>query len=80
MNENNSVTSNAVPVHQCGPLVQWWCTGFDSGEKHVIGVSTESADYYLVQPSANYIPFFQEVDKIKVDKGIITFNKNIYAG
>ncbi len=53
-------------------VVGWWVAGFDGGEKHVIGVTTEAAHYYLTEPSELYEPFMVDIDtKVFISKAII---------
>ncbi|KAL3256830.1 hypothetical protein MRX96_017118 [Rhipicephalus microplus] len=40
-----------------GPIKSWWLTGYGSGEKPVIGVSTDFADYYISNEHEVYAGF-----------------------
>jgi len=61
-----------VAVHDAGPITQWWTAGFDYGDRHLIGVSTITADYYLTEPSEDYKPFMEELDrKVFITKLIV---------
>ncbi|XP_065281582.2 DNA (cytosine-5)-methyltransferase PliMCI-like isoform X1 [Dermacentor albipictus] len=40
-----------------GPIRCWWLTGYGSGEKPVIGISTDSADYYISNEHKVYADF-----------------------
>lgn len=56
--------------------MSWWITGFDGGEKAILGISTDVADYYLMKPSAKYEPFLKEAHhKMYMVKLVIEFLK-----
>ena len=50
-----------IPVTQIGPIVEWWISGYGSGENIVLGVSTETAHYYLTAPNEEYADIFNKV-------------------
>ena len=50
-----------VPVKDVGDIVSWWTSGFDGGDAVILGVSSEIADYILIQPSELYKPFMNIV-------------------
>ena len=50
-----------VPVKDVGDIVSWWTSGFDGGDAVILGVSSEIADYILMQPSELYRPFMNIV-------------------
>ena len=52
-----------VPVMDAGPVVEWWVTGFDGGDRHIVGISTAVADYYLNEPSETYAPFMVDLNR-----------------
>ena len=60
--DGNPQIEGGVPVCDAGPVVGWWVAGFDGGDRHVIGVTTEVAYYYLNEPSDAYSPFMKEID------------------
>eukprot|EP00095_Tigriopus_kingsejongensis_P009171 maker-scaffold145_size311916-snap-gene-0.17 protein:Tk09171 transcript:maker-scaffold145_size311916-snap-gene-0.17-mRNA-1 annotation:"dna (cytosine-5)-methyltransferase -like" len=58
-----------MPVKGCGPILQWWVTGFNQGENITIGITTALADYHLKLPSAEYKPIMDELtEKIVLSK------------
>jgi len=57
-----------VALKDCGPLTSWFTSGFDGGENALLGVSTESANYFLGQASDLYKPFMD----ILIEKGFLT--------
>ena len=57
----------SLAVKDIGPLYAWWNSGFDGGEIALSGVSTTTAEYYLMEPSELYKPVFSAVQE-KVDK------------
>ncbi len=61
--DDNPSLDGGVAVFDGGPINEWWTTGFDGGERHLIGVSTELAHYYLTAPSDAYAPFMEDVDR-----------------
>ena len=50
-------------VKDIGPLYSWWNSGFDGGEIALSGVSSPTAEYYLVEPSELYKPIFTGVQE-----------------
>lgn len=51
-----------------------WISGYDGGEKALLGFSTECAEYYLVTPSPEYEPFMKIVrQKMLLTKIVIEF-------
>jgi DNA (cytosine-5)-methyltransferase 1 len=55
-----------------GPINEWWVSGFDGGEKALVGFSTAFGEYYLMDPSESYAPFMDTVnEKIFISKVVI---------
>lgn len=51
-----------------------WISGFDGGEKALLGFSTEYAEYYLMEPSPEYEPLMKVVkQKMALCKLVIEF-------
>nr|UOI87905.1 DNA cytosine-5-methyltransferase 1 [Sogatella furcifera] len=72
--EENPGPEDGVAAHDIGPINEWWLSGFDGGEKALIGFSTPFAEYYLMQPSPDYQPIFDTVkEKIFMGKLVIDF-------
>ncbi|RZF31855.1 hypothetical protein LSTR_LSTR009502 [Laodelphax striatellus] len=72
--EESPEPEDGVAAHDIGPINEWWLSGFDGGEKALIGFSTPYADYYLMQPSPDYQPIFDTVkEKIYMGKLVIDF-------
>ncbi|XP_059552850.1 DNA (cytosine-5)-methyltransferase 1 isoform X4 [Myotis daubentonii] len=60
-----------------GPITEWWITGFDGGEKALIGFSTAYAEYILMEPSPEYSPMFNLMqEKIYISKIVVEFLQN----
>ncbi|KAF6093387.1 DNA methyltransferase 1 [Phyllostomus discolor] len=60
-----------------GPINEWWITGFDGGEKALIGFSTSFAEYILMDPSPEYAPVFSVMqEKIYISKIVVEFLQN----
>nr|XP_023408217.1 DNA (cytosine-5)-methyltransferase 1 isoform X3 [Loxodonta africana] len=60
-----------------GPINEWWITGFDGGEKALIGFSTSFAEYILMDPSPEYAPIFGLMqEKIYISKIVVEFLQN----
>ncbi|NWI18500.1 DNMT1 methyltransferase, partial [Crypturellus soui] len=60
-----------------GPINAWWITGFDGGEKALIGFTTAFADYILMEPSEEYAPTFALMqEKIYMSKIVVEFLQN----
>nr|XP_037285685.1 DNA (cytosine-5)-methyltransferase 1-like [Rhipicephalus microplus] len=49
--------SESIQCSGIGPIKSWWLTGYGSGEKPVIGVSTDFADYYISNEHEVYAGF-----------------------
>jgi DNA (cytosine-5)-methyltransferase 1 len=63
-----------VPTKDMGPINEWWVSGFDGGDEALLGFSTCYAEYYLMQASASYAPFMNEVRlKSFMSKSVIEF-------
>ena len=61
-------------MKKLGPINEWWITGFDGGEKVVIGLSTAYADYILMEPSEQYTSFMTAMtEKVHMSKAVIEF-------
>lgn len=61
-----------IATRAVGPIGSWWTTGFDGGEKAVVGVTTPYADYILMSPSEHYAPFMDALqEKIYMSKLVI---------
>ncbi|XP_045468881.1 DNA (cytosine-5)-methyltransferase 1-like isoform X2 [Harmonia axyridis] len=72
--DDNSNPDGGIPTYDMGPINEWWTTGFDGGEKALVGFSTDYADYYLMEPSQDYEPFWEAVnEKIHLSKKIIEY-------
>lgn len=57
-----------------GPITEWWVTGFDGGEKALIGFSTAYAEYYLMEPSPDYARVFNLMEeKTYISKIVVEF-------
>nr|XP_054770266.1 DNA (cytosine-5)-methyltransferase PliMCI-like [Lytechinus pictus] len=71
--ENPSI-EGGIPTKRMGPINEWFTTGFDGGEKALIGFSTAYAEYIVMGPSEEYKPFWQAVqEKIYMSKILIEF-------
>ncbi|KAB7504337.1 DNA (cytosine-5)-methyltransferase PliMCI [Armadillidium nasatum] len=69
--ENPSI-EDGIPASEIGPINEWWISGFDGGERALIGFSTPFAEYILMEPSEVYSPFFNAVqEKIYLSKLVI---------
>jgi len=43
-----------IPVQKGGRVTEWWFSGFDGGINVILGISTEFAEYVLVNPHPSY--------------------------
>ncbi|KAF5294330.1 hypothetical protein FQR65_LT10783 [Abscondita terminalis] len=72
--EEDASTENGIPTMDMGPINEWYISGFDGGEKALVGFSTAFADYYLMQASGEYEPLMKIMrTKIILAKIIIEF-------
>ena len=61
-------------MKKIGPITSWWIAGYEGGEKAVLGLSTDVADYYLMKPNPKYEPFLKETyEKMFMVKLVIEF-------
>ncbi|XP_049981417.1 DNA (cytosine-5)-methyltransferase 1 isoform X4 [Alexandromys fortis] len=67
-------STGGVNCKNLGPINEWWITGFDGGEKALIGFSTPFAEYILMEPSPDYAPIFGLMqEKIYISKIVVEF-------
>lgn len=72
--EDNPSQEGGVNGKNLGPINEWWITGFDGGEKALIGFSTSFAEYILMDPSPDYAPIFGLMqEKIYISKIVVEF-------
>lgn len=75
--EDNPSSEGGVNGKNLGPIDEWWITGFDGGEKVLIGFSTSFAEYILMDPSPEYAPVFSVMqEKIYMSKIVVEFLQN----
>uniref|UniRef100_A0A3Q3G927 DNA (cytosine-5)-methyltransferase n=1 Tax=Labrus bergylta TaxID=56723 RepID=A0A3Q3G927_9LABR len=72
--DDNPCLDGGVPAKKLGPINAWWITGFDGGEKALIGFTTAFADYILMHSSEEYAPIFAVMqEKIYMSKIVVEF-------
>lgn len=72
--EDNPDTEGGIATKDIGPINEWWVSGFDGGEKALLGFTTPYGEYYLMEPSEEYAPFMTSVkEKIFMSKLVIEF-------
>uniref|UniRef100_A0A287CVP0 DNA (cytosine-5)-methyltransferase n=1 Tax=Ictidomys tridecemlineatus TaxID=43179 RepID=A0A287CVP0_ICTTR len=72
--DDNPSLEGGVNGKNLGPINEWWITGFDGGEKALIGFSTSFAEYILMEPSPEYAPIFGLMqEKIYISKIVVEF-------
>ncbi|XP_025835356.1 DNA (cytosine-5)-methyltransferase PliMCI-like, partial [Agrilus planipennis] len=72
--DEDTSPNNGIPTKDMGPINEWWVSGFDGGEKALVGFSTAYGDYYVQEPSEEYAPFMKTVrQKIGLSKVVIEF-------
>uniref|UniRef100_A0A4W4H127 DNA (cytosine-5)-methyltransferase 1 n=1 Tax=Electrophorus electricus TaxID=8005 RepID=A0A4W4H127_ELEEL len=72
--DDNPCMDGGVPAKKLGPINAWWITGFDGGEKALIGFTTAFADYILMEPSEEYSRIFALMqEKIYMSKIVVEF-------
>ncbi|XP_034290201.1 DNA (cytosine-5)-methyltransferase 1 [Pantherophis guttatus] len=75
--DDNPCLDGGVRAKKMGPINAWWITGFDGGEKALIGFTTAFADYILMEPSDEYAPIFALMqEKIYMSKIVVEFLQN----
>uniref|UniRef100_A0A8C3MB80 DNA (cytosine-5)-methyltransferase n=1 Tax=Geospiza parvula TaxID=87175 RepID=A0A8C3MB80_GEOPR len=75
--DDNPCLDGGVRAKKLGPINAWWITGFDGGEKALIGFSTAFADYILMEPGEEYAPTFGLMqEKIYMSKIVVEFLQN----
>ncbi|XP_050436702.1 DNA (cytosine-5)-methyltransferase PliMCI-like [Adelges cooleyi] len=61
-----------IPAKELGPILEWWLSSYDGGDKALIGVSTDYADYLLIEPHPKYKKYMTSVtEKIHLSKLVI---------
>jgi DNA (cytosine-5)-methyltransferase 1 len=72
--DDNPTTEDSIPAMKLGPIGEWWITGYDGGKKALLGISTEFAEYILVNPSEEYRPIMQKAyEKTSIVKIVIEY-------
>ncbi|XP_012889489.1 PREDICTED: DNA (cytosine-5)-methyltransferase 1 isoform X1 [Dipodomys ordii] len=72
--EDNPSLEGGVNGKHLGPINEWWITGFDGGEKVLMGFSTAFAEYILMDPSPEYAPIFGQMqEKVYISKIVVEF-------
>lgn len=55
-----------------GPILEWWLTSYDGGSQVIIGISTEFADYLLLEPQSNFKKYMNSVtEKIHLSRLVL---------
>ncbi|XP_062515126.1 DNA (cytosine-5)-methyltransferase 1-like [Corticium candelabrum] len=72
--DDNPTAEDGIPASKLGPIGEWWITGYDGGDKALLGVSTGFAEYILMNPSEEYRCIMQRVyEKMSLSKIVIEF-------
>ncbi|XP_014253428.1 DNA (cytosine-5)-methyltransferase 1-like [Cimex lectularius] len=72
--EEDGRIEGGIPTKDLGPINEWWISGFDGGEKALVGFSTDYGDYFLMEPSPQYAPMMEGVkEKTYLGKIVIEF-------
>ncbi|XP_072402558.1 DNA (cytosine-5)-methyltransferase PliMCI-like [Diabrotica undecimpunctata] len=73
--DENPNADNGIPAHDLGPIDEWWMAGMDDVEGNIrVGFTTQFAQYYLMEPSAQYQPIFNKIkEKVRLSKYVIEF-------
>ncbi|XP_077185875.1 DNA (cytosine-5)-methyltransferase 1 isoform X2 [Paroedura picta] len=75
--DDNPCLDGGVRAKKMGPINAWWITGFDGGEKALIGFTTAFADYILMESSEEYAAIFALMqEKIYMSKIVVEFLQN----
>ena len=57
-----------------GPILEWWLSGFDRGERVLIGITTELCNYYLQEASPEYSAFIRPIfEAVHITKLTVEF-------
>uniref|UniRef100_A0A1B6LRH7 RFTS domain-containing protein n=1 Tax=Graphocephala atropunctata TaxID=36148 RepID=A0A1B6LRH7_9HEMI len=72
--EESPEPEGGIPAKDMGPINEWWVSGYDGGERALIGFSTAYGEYYLMEPSEAYAPLMESVkERIYMGKLVIEF-------
>ncbi|CAG9855238.1 unnamed protein product [Phyllotreta striolata] len=72
--DDDSNPDNGVPAKDLGPIDEWFLSGYDGGEKILIGFTTAFAHYYLMDPSMEYQPIYEQMkDKTRLVKLVVEY-------
>ncbi|GLV37979.1 Lysine demethylase 2 [Carabus blaptoides fortunei] len=75
--EENSEAEGGIAAKDLGPINEWWVSGFDGGERAILGLSTAYGQYYLMSPSSEYLPLMKSMtEKVYLSKIVIEFLLN----
>ncbi|XP_063239030.1 DNA (cytosine-5)-methyltransferase PliMCI-like [Bacillus rossius redtenbacheri] len=70
--EESPGVEGGIPTKDLGPINEWWVSGYDGGERAIVGFATGYGEYVLMEPSDEYAPFMAAVqEKIFVSKVVI---------
>ncbi|VVC27920.1 DNA (cytosine-5)-methyltransferase 1-like,Bromo adjacent homology (BAH) domain,DNA (cytosine-5)- [Cinara cedri] len=70
--DHDSSFENGIAVKELGPILEWFLSSYDGGSKVIIGVSTDCADYLLIEPHLSYKKYMASViEKIHLSKLVI---------
>ena len=70
----NPGAEDGIAATEIGPINEWYISGFDGGERAVVGFATCYSDYILMASSELYAPLMNElVEKIYLSKILIEF-------
>ncbi|VVC27392.1 DNA (cytosine-5)-methyltransferase 1-like,Bromo adjacent homology (BAH) domain,DNA (cytosine-5)- [Cinara cedri] len=68
----DSSIENGIAVKQLGSILEWFLESYDCGSKIVIGVSTNYADYLLVEPHPSYRKYMTSIfEKVHLSKVVV---------
>uniref|UniRef100_A0A146MBM0 DNA (Cytosine-5)-methyltransferase 1 n=1 Tax=Lygus hesperus TaxID=30085 RepID=A0A146MBM0_LYGHE len=72
--ESDPSIEGGIAVKELGPILQWWIGGYDGGHTALAGLSTDSGEYFFMEPSPEYRPIMSALlEKIYLGKMVIEF-------
>lgn len=70
--DNSSCIEKGIAATELGPILEWWLSSYDGGSRIIIGISTDYADYLLIEPHPSYKKYMTSViEKIHLSKIVI---------
>lgn len=72
IDDHNPGAEQGIAAKKLGPILEWWLSSYDGGSRVIFGVSTDYADYLLIEPHSSYKKYMTSVtEKIHLSRLVI---------